>query len=115
MKYNALMKVFVPDFWSDLSYEEKLRVYNGVGAEYFPSWLRNLLDLVFWWAAEPVMVHDVEYVFGDSKLWADVRLLINCILRCDFRISRIIISILVFSGVFLFGYKAWKNGRQENK
>lgn len=101
------MRVFVPDFWNSLSYEKKISVYNGTGPDYFTEWTRSALDLVFWWASEPVMVHDVEYAFGTSKFMADIRLLINCLLKSKLKIRRIFLSFAAFFGVLFGGKNAW--------
>lgn len=110
MRYDQEKKLLMPGFWYELTDEEKAKVYNGTGPDYFPGWLRGLLDVVFWWAADPVMLHDVEYAYGASKLLADLRLLANCLLRGGWKVYRVGLSLVVFLSVVLFGRPAWRAG-----
>lgn len=112
MSYCENMKLFLPGWWHDLPYEKKIAVYNGAGPDYFPAWSRDLLDKVFWWAADPVMGHDVEYVYGVSKIMADLRLLANCLLRSGLDPKKVALSAVVYASVALFGRKAWKEGHK---
>ena len=110
MTYSESMKLFLPDWWYDLPPEAKMAVYNGAGPDYFPVWLRDLLDKVFWWASDAVMVHDVEYTHGTGKIMADWRLFANCILCSSLTLRRVALSAVVYASVALFGRKAWKEG-----
>lgn len=110
MHYDPAMKMILPAYWYTLTFDERISVYNGTGPDYFPGWIRDYLDAIFWWAADPVLAHDVEYSYGTSKIMADIRLLINCFLRCDMKPRRIIMSLIAYLGVMLFGRKAWRAG-----
>lgn len=104
--------LFVPHYWDRLSDGDRLAVYNGVGPQFFPKPLRKLLDVIFWWGSDAILVHDVEYAYSASRLMADIRLLVNLLSSCKWRPWRIIQSITAFFGVFCFGKRAWNEGRQ---
>lgn len=110
MRYDTALNLVLPSWWHTVSAEDKHKACNGVGPDYFPAWLRDLLDKVFWWAADPVMAHDVEYVHGVSKIMADLRLLINCLLQSRLKPGRVVQSVIVFLSVVLFGRPAWRAG-----
>ena len=103
-------KLLLPGYWFELSADERAAAYNGVGPEYFPGWLRGVLDAIYWWASDPVSVHDVEYSYSKTRLLADLRLLANCLLRSRCHPRRITLSLLAFAGVVLFGRRAWREG-----
>lgn len=52
----------------DISDEEIERVYNGVGPEGAPWWLRRLLDFFFGVFLPAVWRHDQRYSHGDGTL-----------------------------------------------
>ena len=110
MGYSESMKVFIPEWWCSLPHESKVAVYNGTGPDFFPGWIRDLLDRVFFWAADGVLVHDVEYAYGESKIMADLRLLANCILCGGLAPRRVALSAVAFAAVLFFGRRAWKEG-----
>lgn len=104
--------LFVPHYWDRLSDGDRLAVYNGVGPQFFPKPLRELLDVIFWWGSDAILVHDVEYAYSASRLMADIRLLVNLLSSCNWRPWRIVQSITAFLGVLCFGKRAWNEGRQ---
>ena len=115
MRYDTALNLVLPSWWHTVSAEDKHKACNGVGPDYFPAWLRDLLDKVFWWAADPVMVHDVEYVHGVSKIMADLRLLANCIIQSNGHPRRIVMGLIAYLGVSLFGWRAWREGHAHQK
>lgn len=115
MGYSESMKVFIPEWWCSLPHESKVAVYNGTGPDFFPGWIRDLLDRVFFWAADGVLVHDVEYAYGESKIMADLRLLANCIIQSNGHPRRIVMGLIAYLGVSLFGWRAWREGHAHQK
>jgi hypothetical protein len=64
--HNAIMlDLDVPIRITD---EEIERVFNGVGPEWLPWWLRKLLDYFFEVFLPAVWVHDYRYSYGDGTL-----------------------------------------------
>lgn len=108
--YDPGSRLFLPEYWFRLSNDAKIAAYNGVGPEFFPDWLRGILDTIYYWASDPVGVHDVEYNYSRSRIMADLRLLANCLLNSRGKIRRIVLSLIAFAGVALFGRRAWKEG-----
>ena len=47
--------------------EELCRIYNGIGPEYFPGWLRTVLDALHPSLAPVALIHDVEWSESDGK------------------------------------------------
>jgi len=103
--------IWKPKYWDTLTDNQRNDAFNGVGPEYFPHWVRNLLDMVLFWAMDAVYVHDVEYTFSTSKTLADFRFLINCLLYAGLNIYRICISFILFFAVLFFGKKAWEHSK----
>ena len=48
-------------------YEELIALFNGIGSEAFPSWLRTDLDALHPSLAPVAMIHDVEWSESDGK------------------------------------------------
>ena len=112
MRYDTALNLVLPSWWHTVSAEDKHKACNGVGPDFFPGWIRDLLDRVFFWAADGVLVHDVEYAYGESKIMADLRLLGNCLLNSRGIPRRVVLSIVAFVGVALFGRRAWQEGHK---
>jgi len=110
--YDPGNKLFLPEYWFELSNDARIAAYNGVGPEFFPGWIRDLLDTIYHWASDPVSVHDVEYTYGKCRIMADLRLLGNCLLNSRGIPRRVVLSIVAFVGVALFGHRAWKEGHK---
>ncbi|HQL08847.1 MAG TPA: hypothetical protein PLE35_04550 [Lentisphaeria bacterium] len=110
MRYDTALNLVLPSWWHTVSAEDKHKACNGVGPDFFPGWIRDLLDRVFFWAADGVLVHDVEYAYGESKIMADLRLLANCILCGGLAPRRVVLSAVAFAAVLFFGRRAWKEG-----
>ena len=110
--YDPGNKLFLPEYWFELSNDARIAAYNGVGPEFFPGWIRDLLDTIYHWASDPVSVHDVEYTYGKCRIMADLRLLGNCLLNSRGIPRRVVLSIVAFVGVALFGRRAWKEGHK---
>ena len=110
MGYSESMKVFIPEWWCSLPHESKVAVYNGTGPDFFPGWIRDLLDTIYHWASDPVSVHDVEYNYSSCRIMADLRLLANCILCGGLAPRRVVLSAVAFAAVLFFGWRAWKEG-----
>ncbi len=110
--YDPGSRLFIPGYWFELSNEDKIAAYNGVGPEFFPSRVRELLDMIYYWASDPVGVHDVEYSYGKCRIMADLRFLANCLLNSRGKLRRIVLSLIAFFGVALFGGRAWKEGHK---
>lgn len=104
-----------PDYWQDLTDKMITVAYNGVGPEFFPKWLRELLDSVLKWAKEAVIVHDVEYTYSKSKIKADIRFLKNLLYLSRKRKEgkKDKVAIALFLAVFFCGKKAWEASRQK--
>ena len=56
----------VPWFWDKLSAEEKAECFNGVGSDLTPIYIRNGLTLVFDFAIEAVIIHDVIWSYKEK-------------------------------------------------
>lgn len=56
------------------------RECNGIGAEWFPAWLRWLVTILFPFLALAADIHDMEYYYGgteEQRRAADARFLAN--------------------------------------
>jgi len=110
--YDPASRLFLPEYWFELSNDERILAYNGTGPDFLPGWVRGALDMVFHWASDPVRVHDVEYAYGHSKIMADLRLLANCLLNSRGKIRRISLSLVAYIGVAFFGRRAWEEAQK---
>lgn len=115
MPYSPSKKIYLPEVWDTLTYDQIIAVYNGVGPDFFPAWIRRVLDVIYWWAADTVMTHDVEYTYGTSKIMADLRLLVNCIIQSNGHPRRMVMGLIAYLGVSLFGWRAWGEGHAHQK
>lgn len=110
--YDPASRLFLPEYWFSLSNDERIGAYNGTGPESLPGYVRAILDNIYFWAYDPVRVHDVEYSYGRSKMMADLRLLANCLLNSRGKIRRIVLSFAAYIGVAVFGRRAWQEAQK---
>lgn len=67
-------------FYPIMSYDEVREAFNGIGPEFFPPRIRELLDLCFMVFRDAVIIHDCDYQRGltkEDKIEADLRFLKN--------------------------------------
>ena len=101
--------------------ERAVKVCNGIGAEWMPSWLRWLIGFLFPTLVLAADIHDIRYHLGGSELDrknADDEMLINGILLARNRYGkfdprRYVVVFVMLQFYFKlrdFGSFAW-NGR----
>jgi hypothetical protein len=110
--YDPASKMFLPPNWGEITPEDRLAAYNGVGPDFLPEWLQRVLDTIYWWASDPVSVHDVEYTYGSSRIMADLRMLANCLLNSKGNPRRVVMSFVAYISLVLFGRRAWREGHK---
>lgn len=64
--YKAI--VYGLDFPHKVDADEMHRIYNGVGAEWMPKELREFLDGISEALLPAVLIHDIDYAYGDGTL-----------------------------------------------
>ena len=73
-------KYWLPKYFDTLSNEQICSLCNGIGAEFFPKFLRKWLNQLFFIFEASACVHDVEYAIGGSYLTftiANIRFAVN--------------------------------------
>lgn len=104
---------------------ELRRLCNGIGAEWMPGFMRNLLNALSPFAEPAALIHDVEYFEGggeEARAAADRRFRANIILTAKARYRwyhPLRYLAMARAGVFhlllrLFGQAAW-NGEEEER
>jgi hypothetical protein len=87
------------------------RQYNGIGAEWMPSFLRKFITFLFRPLEPAALIHDVEFLSENKSFWkftvANMRLAYNCIKARHFW-SGISLGMICQ----LFGWSAWKEGKE---
>lgn len=106
----ALKFSFPPNF-KRYNSKRLLRCYNGVGAEWMPDWLLKTVTFICDRLEAPALLHDFEFVHGKKSYWrftvANVRLAYNAA-----KSRRILLGIAAAIICQLFGWYAYKNGRE---
>ena len=105
-------KYCLPKYFNNLSDEEIQKYCNGIGAEFFPKFLRKWLTELFFIFEATACVHDIEYAIGGSY-WtftiANIRFAVNGI-KAALRMQSIKFACYaVLFGILcqIFGYKAF--------
>lgn len=105
-------KYWLPQYFNNLSDEEIQKYCNGIGAEFFPKFLRKWLTELFFIFETSACIHDVEYAIGGSY-WtftiANIRFIANGV-KAALRMQSIKFACYaVLFGILcqLFGYKAF--------
>lgn len=105
-------KYWLPKYFDNLSDEEIQKYCNGIGAEFFPKFLRKWLNQLFFIFEASACVHDVEYAIGGSY-WtftiANIRFAVNGV-KAALRMQSIKFACYaVLFGILcqIFGYKAF--------
>ena len=104
---------------------ELRRLCNGIGAEWMPGFMRNLLNALSPFAEPAALIHDVDYFEGggeEARAAADRRFRTNIILTAKARYRwyhPLRYLAMARAGVFhlllrLFGQTAW-NGEEEER
>ena len=63
-------KYWLPKYFDNLSDEEIQKYCNGIGAEFFPKFLRKWLNQLFFIFEASACVHDVEYAIGGKVTYS---------------------------------------------
>ena len=107
-------KYWIPKYFNELSCEEIQKYCNGIGAEFFPKFLRKWLTELFFIFEATACVHDIEYAIGGSY-WtftiANIRFAVNGI-KAALRMQSIKFACYaVLFGILcqIFGCKAFNN------
>ena len=107
-------RYWLPKYFNELSCEEIRSYSNGIGAEFFPKFLRKWLTELFFIFEATACVHDIEYAIGGSY-WtftiANIRFAVNGI-KAALRMQSIKFACYaVLFGILcqIFGYKAFNN------
>jgi hypothetical protein len=108
----AAQKGFLlPRGFENKSFAWLRRQYNGIGAEWMPARLRNLVTKLFSKMEAAALIHDVEYLNPNKSYWnftkANFRLFYNGI-----KSSCIFSGFSLFVICQLFGWSAWKEGKE---
>jgi hypothetical protein len=105
-------RYWLPKYFNELSCEEIRSYSNGIGAEFFPKFLRKWLTELFFIFEATACIHDVEYAIGGSY-WtftiANIRFAVNGF-KAALRMQSIKFACYaVLFGILcqLFGYKAF--------
>ena len=104
-----------PKNFKSYSSKRLIRLYNGVGADWMPKWLRKvttwLCRLLCDKAEAAVLIHDFEYTRKKTSYWrftvANVRLTYNAA-----KSSRPFLGIAAAILCQLFGWGAYKAGKE---
>lgn len=102
--------------------ERAMRVCNGIGAEWMPSWMRWLIGFLFPTLVLAADIHDIRYYLGGSELDrknADDEMLINGVVLARNRYGKfdprryVVVFVMLWFYFKLrdFGSFAW-NGRE---
>ena len=96
------------------------KVYNGLGPDRFPEWLRRVITWLLAIFRPAAMPHDYRYTYGEKSYWAfavaNIQLAIDCMMvAMDMRsVRRMLLDAAL--GLFLallcqmFGYSGYKQG-----
>jgi hypothetical protein len=102
-----------PEGFEEYSIDWLCAQYNGIGAEWMPLFVRKFLTKYFSPLEPASFLHDIEFLSDDKSFWkftvANFRLLINGI-----KSGQVKSSILCAFACQLFGWSAWKNGKELN-
>lgn len=109
------LKFSFPKNFKSYSSKRLVRLYNGVGAEWMPEWLRKvmtwLVRLLCDKAEAAVLIHDFEFTREAKSYYkftkANLRLAYNC-----FRSRRLLVGICAAVICQLFGWSAYKSGKE---
>lgn len=94
-------------------------IYNGCGPEFFPAWIRRLLDSCTAAERPAILIHDVEFERGGS-IWgfvkANIRLFANCWICAGkyyspgspLRWHHRRLAIILAAACMVGGWRAWK-------
>lgn len=78
------MRLWKPSQWKKITPIDKIKAYNGVGADRFPCAVRWLLTLVNPLFLPAVLIHDFDYTYTGSGYWgftiSNLRLGVNMLL-----------------------------------
>ena len=104
----------VPEGFFETPGEELQKIYNGVGPEHWSARFRRFTSWVLDFLEAPAMIHDWEYVkqpktYGAFTL-ANLRLAKNAYLD-----GHLIAGLAAGLLCQIFGWKAWKNGKEPIK
>ena len=106
----ALKFSFPPNF-KRYNSQRLLKCFNGIGAEWMPQKLRDIMTDLFFSLQAAALLHDFEYTHGKKTYWrfivANVRFAYNA---CRSRRP-----VAGLSGAILcqlFGWHAYKNGKE---
>ncbi len=105
-------KYWLPKYFDTRSHEEIQKYCNGIGAEFFPAFLRKWLTELFFVFELSACVHDIEYAIGGSY-WtfsiANIRFAVNGVKAALRMQSFKFACYAVLFGILcqFFGYKAF--------
>ncbi len=99
---------------------------NGVGAEWFPSWLRWAVGALHPTMILPSKIHDLRYEYGGSfwsKIRADVEFFANCVKSAwaKYGLDQLRLYVVLAQSAWYFvillagGWTAWNfNGKNDD-
>lgn len=110
-----VLKFSFPKNFKSYSSKRLIRLYNGVGAAWMPSVIRNIITwlcrLLCDKAEAAVLIHDFEFTREAKSYYkftkANLRLAYNC-----FRSKRLLVGICAAIICQLFGWSAYKSGKE---
>ena len=115
LRQEAVAKKFsLPPGFKKISSIRLDRIYNGIGAEWMPKFLRNIITYICDRLEAPALVHDYEYSIGKKSFWQFT--VAN--LRFAYNSAKCRRPLLGISGAILcelFGWGAYKNGKEKTK
>ena len=112
LKLEAVAKHFsFPPGFKRTNSARLCQLYNGIGAEWMPKWMRSLITYIADRLEAPALIHDFEYTIGKKSYWrftvANVRLAYNSA-KC----KRPFLGITAAVVCQLFGWWAYKGGKE---
>jgi hypothetical protein len=110
-QYARANKFSVPAGFWDKSPAWLRRHYNGIGAEWMPPKVRNIVTAAFRHMEPETMVHDIDFIILPKSFWnftkANLRLAFNA-----FKARHTLYGIALAVICQLFGWSAWKDGKE---
>lgn len=102
----------LPDDFCRTTSDKMVKLYNGIGAEWMPKWMRKLVTYICDRLEAPALVHDFEYSTNPKTF----RRFTKANLRFAYNAAKCRRPILGLVGAIicqLFGWWAFKNGKEE--
>lgn len=99
LKLKHDIPLCLPSWWNQIKKEKRAAVMNGCGPSSWKTKFNTVWGLDI---KDACNVHDVEYVFGNSRSSADARLFANLCLLIAARSSRILMPFRIIRAFTMY-------------